>query len=270
MRGQPCNTANLGINQKFAPEKNLNIRLAMAYALNKPAYIKAFYGGQAEVADNWMPLDTQYAIPLGLPTYDPAKAKAEIVQSGLSGSQLTIELWYPSDFSRGYMPDAKGLFEAISNDLTAVGFTVVPHTSSVSTGGYFKTISSDAPAFLHGWGCDWAGADNYLQSWIGGGRLTSQFGWSDPNVLAAVTSALAATTSDEAKQFWETAQKGFAADMPTIPLLHASPTGAAKTYVKGFVGTGALVEFYNSVWLTSRLALTSSTSPGRAPAPANT
>ena len=52
------------------------IRQAIAYALNKQAYIDAFYAGLANVADNFMPPATQYFKALGLPTYDLEKAKA--------------------------------------------------------------------------------------------------------------------------------------------------------------------------------------------------
>ena len=75
-----------------------------------------------------MPLSIQYAKPLSLPTYDPAKAKALLASTGLSKQQLTLDFYYPSNVSRPYMPDPKGLFQAITADLEAAGFTINPHT----------------------------------------------------------------------------------------------------------------------------------------------
>ena len=249
-RGQACNTANIGMTLTHAPVDNKDVRLAIAYAVNKPAYLKSFYAGLGEVADNWMPLNVQYAIPLSLPKYDPDMAKQVLKKSGLSGDQLKLELWYPSEFSRPYMPDAKGLFEAISRDLTAVGFTVVPNTKSVPNGGYFKDVNAGLlPAYLHGWTCDWAGADNFLQAWLNAGANQPQYAYKNPQVAEMVTQALAATDPEKAKQLWEGVQRALAADMPTVPLVHASPLGGSRNYVRGFVGAGNLVELYNSVWL---------------------
>jgi peptide/nickel transport system substrate-binding protein len=250
VRGQPCNTGVIGLNQKFAPLNNVHIRRAMSYALNRKAYVDTIYAGLGVVPDNWMPLSTQYAIPVGLPLYNPEKAKEEISASGLSGDQLKLDLWYPSDFSNSLFPDPKTIFEAIVRDLTAVGFKVEPHTASASTGGYFSEANSGhVPAWLHSWTCDWAGADNYLKAWMGGGYPSRRYGWSNPEVAAAVDGALAAANESEARALWEKAQRLIVQDMPSIPLIHAPTAGAARSYVKGYVPSGAFVEFFNTVWL---------------------
>jgi peptide/nickel transport system substrate-binding protein len=249
-RGEACNTAEIGMTLTHAPVDNKDIRFAIAYAINKPAYLKTFYSGLGQVADNWMPLNVQYAIPLNLPGYDPDKARDYIKKSGLTGDQLKLQLWYPSDFSRPYMPDAKGLFEAVSRDLTAVGFTVEPNTKSVPNGGYFKDVLAGLlPAYMHGWTCDWGGADNFLQAWLDAGANQPQFAYKNQEVADAVNQALAATSTEQAKTAWEKVQRGLAADMPTVPLVHAAPQGATRTYVHGLVGAGNLVELYNSVWI---------------------
>ena len=249
-RGEACNTANIGMTLTHAPVDNKDIRFAIAYAVNKPAYLKSFYAGLGQVADNWMPLNVQYAIPLGLPKYNPTMARQFIKKSGLSGDKLKIQLWYPSEFSRPYMPDAKRLFEAISRDLTAVGFAVVPNTKSVPNGGYFKDVNEGLlPAYLHGWTCDWAGADNFLQAWLNAGANQPQYAYKNPDVADAVNQALAATDPQKTKELWQKVQRALAADMPTVPLVHAAPVGAFRKSVHGFVGAGNLVELYNAVWL---------------------
>ena len=101
--------------------------------------------------------------PLGLPTYDPEKAKALIAESGVSADQLAIDFYYPSDVARPYMPDPKGEAEAIADgprggrlhDQLQDRGRGAPATSSDSATGKF-------PMFLLGWTCDWAGPDNFL------------------------------------------------------------------------------------------------------------
>lgn len=251
-RGQPCNSGQIGINQTHPPMDNKDIRMAIAYAVNKPAYVNAFYAGLAKVADNWMPVNVQYAKPLGLPTYDPEKAKQLIAQSGLSGDKLTIDFWYPTDVARPYMPDPKGLFEAISRDLEAVGFKVVPHTEGWRAGYVADAVAGKFAADILGWTCDWGGPDNFLQAWLfnfSNGKPNPQFAYNNPKVADLMNQALAATNADAAKQLWEQAQDMIAADMPTVPLVNSLPPGAAKAYVKGFVGAGNLTEPLDTVWL---------------------
>ena len=118
-RGESCNGFTLGINSTFAPFDNKDIRMAIAYALNRPSYIDAFYAGFAKVADNFAPMNYPYVIPMNIPTYDPQKARDAIQRSGIANP--TLDFWYPSDVTRPYMPDPKGEFEAMSRDLEAVG-----------------------------------------------------------------------------------------------------------------------------------------------------
>ena len=116
------------------PFDNLKIRQAIGYALNKQSYIDAFYAGLAKVADNFMPPATQDWKALGLPTYDPEKAKSLIAESGVSADKLEIDFYYPSDVARPYMPDPKGEAEAIATDLEAVGFKINFKTEGWRTG----------------------------------------------------------------------------------------------------------------------------------------
>src|SRR5439155_5042466 len=99
-RGESCNLFHLGMNETHKPFDNLMIRQAVAYAINKQALIDTFYGGQAKVADTWMPLNALDAKAENLPQYDPQKAKDLIAQSGVPASELKIDFHYPSAVHR--------------------------------------------------------------------------------------------------------------------------------------------------------------------------
>lgn len=259
-RGQSCNAAQISMNQDGSVKgadspaqhkllANKDIRMAIAYAVNKQSYIDAFYGGLAKPADNWMPPSTQYYKAENLPTYDPGKAKALIAQSG--EKDLTIDLYYPSDVVRPYMPDPKGLAQAIAQDLTAVGFTINLKSEGWRTGYLADEEVGKFPMWILGWTCDWAGADNFLYTAFFHltGNTQPEFGYINQELNSAMLAALAATTDADAQTQWQKAQDILAADMPTVPLVNSTPPGAMQAYVKGFQGAGNLTEAFNTVWL---------------------
>jgi peptide/nickel transport system substrate-binding protein len=262
-RGESCNLAQIGMNANYAghllkskstkqPLSHLEIRQAIMSAIDRQAIIDTFYAGQAKVADNWMPLNTQYAKALNLPTFDVAKAKDLITKSGLSGNDLTIDFYYPSDVTRPYLPDPKGVFEAISNNLEAAGFKIQPHTDTWSPTYLDNEAAGKYEMWLIGWTCDWAGPDNFLKTAIFGyinGKPNPEMGYKNDELNKTMNDALAATDEATAKTLWEKAQDLLAKDLPTVPLVNSTPPAVAQAYVKGFVGAGNLEEFLNTVWL---------------------
>jgi peptide/nickel transport system substrate-binding protein len=252
-RGASCNEFHLGLQNGTAPFDNPQIRQAIGYALNKQSYIDAFYAGLAKPADNFMPPATADYKALGLPTYDPEKAKSLIASSGVPADKLTIDFYYPSDVARPYMPDPKGLAEAIATDLEAVGFTINFKTEGWHTGYLSDSAVGKFPMFLLGWTCDWAGPDNFLITDLfyfnADGTPNPQFSYGPPELKKAFDDALTATSADAATAAWGAAQDILGRDLPIIPILNSTPPGAENTKVQGFVGNGSLAEFFNSVWL---------------------
>lgn len=251
-RGESCNMGHLALNQTYTPISDPKIRQAIAYALNKQSYVDTFYAGQAVPADNWMPPTTLYYKALGLPTYDPDQARALIAESGLTGDDLTIDFWYPSDVARPYMPDPKGLFEAITSDLEAVGFTINPNTATWNPDYLDAESAGEYEAWLIGWTCDWASADNFLQTAFFGyrdGEPNPEYAYENDALAEIMAQALESTDEATAADLWAQAQDLVAADLPTIPLIHSTPPAAAKATVMGITGSGALNEYFNTAWI---------------------
>jgi len=249
-RENSCNTVQVSINQTHAPMDQLAVRQAIGYAVNKQAYIDAFYGGLGTPADNFMPLTIQYAKPLGLPTYDPDKAKSLL--TGFTAEQLTLDFWWPSEVSRPYMPDPKGLFEAVSRDLTAVGFTVTPHTDVWSPNYLDNAYKGQYQNWLLGITCQWAGPDNFLKvNYFGyvDGQPPTNYAYRNDELNQTMNDALAAPDAATAEELWGKAQDMLAADLPIVPLVNSRPAAAARSNVQGFVGSGNLRELLNSVSL---------------------
>jgi peptide/nickel transport system substrate-binding protein len=255
-RGQSCNLGYLGLNQVVGGTPTIyadkNVRLAVAQALNKKAYIKTFYADQGDVPKSWLPAGTEGYKPETLPGYDVTKAKASLTAAGLSGSQLTIDLYYPSNVVRPYMPDPKNLAQAIAGDLQAIGFTVNLKTEGWREGYVTDATTGKFPLYLFGWTCDWAGADNFLYTaWFGyqDGKPNAQFGWKNDAANQKMLQALEAPSADQAKTLWGDVQDLLAADMPTVPIVNSRPPGAYTSKVHGFVGAGNAIEYFNTVWI---------------------
>jgi peptide/nickel transport system substrate-binding protein len=256
-RGASCNQLNLDINQSVGGKPtiyaNKSVRLAVAEAVNKASYATAFYSGLGKVPTGFMPPATIGFKAETLPSYDVTKAKADIAAAGLTAAQMNIVLEYPSNVVRPYMPDPKGIAQAIAQDLQAIGFTVTLKTEDWH-GGYVKDATNGAfSLYLFGWTCDWAGADNFLYTaWFGyqNGKPNLQFGWKNDAANALMLKALAEPTVDAANADWAQVQDLLAADMPVVPIVNSTPPGALTSKVHGFVGASNGIEYFNTVWLS--------------------
>ena len=253
-RGSACNVGVLAMNQAHKPFDNPKIRQAVSYAINRQAIVDAFFGETGVVLKNWAPPGTIFANDLAVPDYDVDKAKALIAESGVPAADLAFDFWYPSDVSRPYMPDPKGEFEAILSDLEAAGFKPNPKTSPWRPDYLAAESRGDYPAFLIGWNCDWLGIDNFLYTAFFGYRgdpsgPNPEYAYKNDAMNAAMVAALA--SADEATQQaeWSKAQDFIVADMPTVPIVSGKTPSAGQVYVKGFVPSPTLTEFFTNVWL---------------------
>jgi len=255
-RGESCNLFHLGMNETHKPFDNPKIRQAVGYAINRQNLVDTFYGGNsnATVAKSWMPptfpgfKDESGTIP----QYDVQKAKDAIAASGVPQSELTFDFWYPSNVFRPYLPDPKGIFQAISNDLEAAGFKINPQTKPWHE-GYLKDESvGKYPMWEIGWTCDWGSADNFLDTaffYYSGGKPNPEFAYKNDAVNALFKQAEAQTQESAADPIWAQAQDQIATDLQTLPIVNSKPVAFASSAMQGFVGSGNLTELFNTVWL---------------------
>jgi peptide/nickel transport system substrate-binding protein len=256
-RGSSCNQLNLDMNQSVGGKAtiyaNKNVRLAVSEAVNKQSYVDAFYSGLGKVPTGFMPPATIGFKAETLPAYSVSQAKADLAASGVTGSALNIDLYYPSNVVRPYMPDPKGIATAVASDLTAIGFTVNLKTEDWHGGYVSDATSGKFSLYLFGWTCDWAGADNFLYTaWFGwsGGKPNPQFGWNNATANQDMLQALQATTADAANALWGQVQDLLAQDLPVVPIVNSQPPGAYTSKVHGYVGASNGIEYLNTVWLS--------------------
>lgn len=159
---KPFNILYLGLNAKTTPAlKDLRVRQAIAWAINKKQIVETLLPEGSDLVSQFVPtsVDGYNKDVKGYP-YDPKKARELLAEAGQS--DLKIELWYPTEVTRPYMPEPKRFFDLMKKDLEAVGITVEP-VAKPWAGGYLSGREAGAaPVYLLGTTGHYNSAQNFL------------------------------------------------------------------------------------------------------------
>ena len=150
-----------------------------------------------------------------------------------------------------YMPDPKGIFEAVASDLEDVGFTIVPHTATWTPDYLDAEYAGEYEMWLLGWSCDVATPSSFLfqQFRYVDGEPLAEFSYPNDQLEETMQQARAAPTAEEAQALWEEGQRLIGEGLPTIPMVHAKEAAAAQAYVRDFVGSPVGPDHLSRVWL---------------------
>ena len=246
----PFNILYLGISQKDNPAlRDLRVRQALAYAIDRETLVSAALPDGAEVAtqfypqtvDGWAPDVQKYP-------HDPQRARQLLAEAGQP--TLTIDMYWPTEVTRPYMPDPQSIFGAIREDLEAAGITVNP-VSRPWAGGYTDTTEvGDAPVFLLGWTGDYNSPHNFIGTFFSsteGMFHTGQSPWGQE-----LSGRLQAADSepDEATRIgmYQDISRSLMADyLPAIPLSHSPPAIVTSENVEGLVPSPLTKEEFATV-----------------------
>ena len=219
-----ANTVWLKPNDSVAPMSNVNFRKALAYALNPSAIAQTVYGGIAKAANptgllpNLSSYVNQGAVESGAPTYNPAKAKQFLAQSGYKGQAITLQV--PDGWS-----DWMDATTVIKSELDAIGINlqlIYPQanarTSNVTNGNFDLQLDNNA-------GLDstpWSYYQRVYQLPIAK-QQTSQLNWerySSPADWSLVQQAATVPLTDTSKlaSLYTQLQTDFFQQEPVIPL----------------------------------------------------
>lgn len=153
-------TGYIAFQQCTEPFDKLEVRQAIAHAVNWAALIPAFYGDYGQLAGSFQPPAILGSNPNIQPfEYNPDKAKELLAAAGLPDGFET-DFWY-IPVVRGYFPDSKAIGEAIAVDLAKVGIKVNLQTED--WGAYLEDRNQGKfPMWMLGWGSDNGDPDNYI------------------------------------------------------------------------------------------------------------
>ena len=92
----------MSLNNERKPFDDVRVRRALAYAIDRGAFIEALGGFGKPIGSHYIPGDPGYVDLTGAYPYDPAKAKALLAEAGIKpGWELTIKLPPPGYARRG-------------------------------------------------------------------------------------------------------------------------------------------------------------------------
>jgi peptide/nickel transport system substrate-binding protein len=126
--------------------KNVKLREAVAWSIDREALVKNLVGGASQVSVTHIPNQAVYAVPQE-PVYslDLEKAKAALAEAGYPDGGPELPLWGVT----GFLPRGKEVAEAIADSLKQTGFDVKLQVTDVAAiiDGLF---SEDKPGvFFH-------------------------------------------------------------------------------------------------------------------------
>ncbi|RKT84124.1 peptide/nickel transport system substrate-binding protein [Saccharopolyspora antimicrobica] len=251
----PFNIMYLGITQKNNPAlKDVKVRQALAYALDRETLVKANLPEGASVATQFYP-DTVdgYADDVQKYPHDPAKAKQLLAEAGVPN--LTVNFYWPTEVTRPYMPDPQGIYNALAENLRAAGITVNP-VSKPWNGGYIDDVdNARADIFLLGWTGDYNTPDNFIGTFFG--TTENRFYTAGSPWGADLADQLKAADAepDEAKReqmYQDINRKLMSEYLPAIPLSHSPPAIVTSAEVEGLQTSPLTAEEFASVSISGQ------------------
>jgi len=219
----PGALAYLAINTTRGPLKNLKVRQAINYAVDKKSYLLAsggdISGGLATtLITPGIPGRVDYDLYQADPTGDVAKAKSLLQEAGYA-DKLKLTLLVQND------PTSLGQAQAIQEGLKRAGITVTlkpEDANQWSTDAAGDKVSFDLT--LSSWQPDFPSANGNIQplfdsSQIGGGAYNLSR-YSNPAVDKLIAQATAETDQTKSQALWAQADKKIMGDAPIVPLIY--------------------------------------------------
>ncbi len=238
------------INQAKPPMDKLLVREAVAHGVDRQRLADSFQPpGSASVALQFQPPQVfGYAASAPQYAYQPAESRRLLRLAGLT-LPVPIELWYPSDVSRPYLPDPSGAFAILASGLEKAGFKVIAKTAPWDR-GYLVRVDEGRAGQLNlvGWTGDFGDPNDFLGTFFS--RRTRQFGFDDPQLFTLLARAAEDPARTERAKLYEQANTRVLETLPGIPLVHTDELVALRTGVQGYITSPFGPELLSAVSVT--------------------
>lgn len=217
------NILYLAMNQSGNPAlKKLEVRQAIAHAINRDAIVKSKYPEGSTVAINFHPPSLDgYNDAVTKYDYNPAKAKELLTKAG--AANLTLRFHYPTEVTRPYMPAPKDIHELIKADLEAVGIKIQP-IALKWTPDYLNAVSVGKNHDLHllGWTGDYADAYNFIGTFFD--RQKEEWGYNNPELFAQFKAADSEPDAAKRAELYKALNAKLLEFLPGVPIAHGPPS----------------------------------------------
>ena len=246
----PLNIGYLALNTQKEPFNDLNVRKAMAAAINMEEIVQAFFGDTAQVASNAYPPTIPFWREATEPyAYDPDEARRLLEEAGFADG-FDMQLWF-MPIPRPYMPDGRGVAQAIQRDLEEVGIRAQLETREWGT--YLEeTGRGTHDACILGWTGDNGDPDNFLNVLLSSKSATEENAlnvafYKNPDLDDVLDQAATTIDENERRRLYEEAQTIVYDDVPWVPIDYAEPPLGFQKDVSGVTPNPTASEAYNRV-----------------------
>ncbi|MGH2427524.1 MAG: ABC transporter substrate-binding protein [Candidatus Limnocylindria bacterium] len=239
------NTLYLGVNpvaSEGSPLADLAVRQAVAHAIDKEALIETFYGGRGSPADIFLPPSSGWfeGVSEGVDVYgfDPDQARSLLEEAGFGADNPpTVNFWYPTEVTRPYMPDPRGLHEAVTTMLEEVGFVVEPGSSIWGTEYIPAAQNGEYDLWFLGWTGDYDDPSNWYGVHFGfaQGEPAAAFAFDAEGLEAAIDAAEAELDPDARAAAWSEVASIIHEQVGFVTLVHGDTALAFTNEVQGYV-----------------------------------
>ena len=226
------NIMYVGMNSSIAgdPFQKLDVRKAVALALDRQRIVDTFYPGGSEVASHFTPCTIAFGCE-GEAWYEKniTEAKALMAAAGYpNGFNTTISY---RQVDRGYLPVPAEVSADIQDQLKAIGINA--EINVMESTAFLDAASSGTLAGLHllGWTGDFPDATNFLDAHFGPSVI--QFGAPIDAITTPLAKAGATAVASERAALYAEANDAIKANVPMIPVAHG---GSAVAFGAGIVG----------------------------------
>jgi len=229
------NVGYLAFNTAQKPFDRVEVRQAIAMAVNKQAILDAVYQQNGVIAESVLPPGmTGFSRKLRTTSYDPETARRRISELGLEGQKITL---WAMPVSRPYNPNGRRTAELLQADLRKAGLEA--EIISFEWGEYLKRSNepSHEGAVLAGWTADNGEPDSFLTplltcNAIGGNNKAV---WCNKAFDQAVLKARNRQNEQQRAELYAIAQQIAADELPWIPLANGLITVATTSSVTGYM-----------------------------------
>jgi peptide/nickel transport system substrate-binding protein len=213
------NTEYLFMNVRSGPFRDVRVRQALNWAVDRRAILKV-YSGKGVVAGEFLPRGMPGALPLGrYPGPDVARAKELLAQAGYPrGFKVKLFGWT-------VQPGPREL-AILQQQLAAAGIrTELDLGEAVGYTSMAADTSRHVPLGIYSWTADYLDPSNFFDTLLNGNRITAVFNnnlslFDDPGVNALIERAMVTADDSARARMWQEVDRRVMDQAPIVPLIH--------------------------------------------------
>ena len=229
------NVGYLALNPSYEPLSKIEVRQAIAQAINKPEIVKAFWGDLGQYDSHFIPssLKDYQSEQVTDYQYNSEKAKQILAQAGYPNG-FNLDLWY-MPVSRPYFPTPKPIAEAIAAELSAIGIKVNLQTKDWAAYLEDRRKPPGFQSFMLGWTGDYGDPDNFYYAHFGPGATADLGNWKNEDVIKLLKQGRGTNNQAERTKIYAQVDEILYQEAVRLPIVHSQPLLAKRKTIQGWI-----------------------------------